>query len=50
MNHKINSLMDYYVAQLIKWITKKEPSQGAMIDFIGKKILEAILSSEESLK
>lgn len=43
-----NSLMDYYVAQLIKWITKKEPSQGTMIDVTGLKIFEAILSSEKS--
>jgi hypothetical protein len=40
--------MDYYVAQLMKWITKKEPSQGTMIDATGKKIFEAILSSEKS--
>ncbi|KOR89309.1 serine hydrolase domain-containing protein [Paenibacillus solani] len=38
-----NSLMDYYIAQLIKWITKKEPSQGTMIDSTGKKIFEAIM-------
>ncbi|WP_426253062.1 serine hydrolase domain-containing protein [Paenibacillus pabuli] len=44
-----NVLMDYYVAQFIKWVTKKEPSQGTMIDITGKKILEAILSSEMSL-
>lgn len=40
-----NSLIDYYIAQLKKWITKKEPSQGAMVDSTGKKILEAIISS-----
>lgn len=40
-----NSLMDHYVAQIIKWITKKEPSQGTMIDATGKRIFEAILSS-----
>ncbi|MFC7677786.1 serine hydrolase domain-containing protein [Paenibacillus sp. GCM10028914] len=45
-----NTLMDYYFAQLIKLITKKEPSQGTMIDFTGKKIFEAIISSEKSLK
>ncbi|MDN8593012.1 serine hydrolase domain-containing protein [Paenibacillus sp. 11B] len=38
-----NSLIDNYVAQLKKWITKKEPSQGMMIDFTGKKILEEIM-------
>ena len=43
-----NSLMNHLVAQLIKWITKKEPSQGTMIDAIGLKIFEAILSSEKS--
>jgi len=41
-----NSLMDYYLAQLLKWISKKEPSQGTMIDATSKKILEAILRSE----
>ncbi|KOR89300.1 serine hydrolase domain-containing protein [Paenibacillus solani] len=41
-----NSLMDYYLAQLLKWFTKKEPSQGTMIDFTGKKIFESILRSE----
>lgn len=45
-----NSLTDYCVAQLIKWITKKEPSQGTMIDFIGIKILEEIMQREMSLK
>lgn len=45
-----NSLIDNYVAQLKKWITKKEPSQGMMIDFTGKKILEEIMQSETSLK
>ncbi|WP_410770170.1 serine hydrolase domain-containing protein [Fontibacillus sp. BL9] len=43
-----NSLIDYYSAQLLKWITKKEPSQGTMIDFTGKKIFEAIIG--EALK
>lgn len=43
-----NSLMDYYFAQLIKWITKKEPSQGTMIDSIGKKIFEAIICRDKS--
>lgn len=38
-----NSLIDYYLAQLLKWITKKEPAQGTMIDATGKKILEAIM-------
>ncbi|GIP46373.1 hypothetical protein J45TS6_48320 [Paenibacillus sp. J45TS6] len=41
-----NSLIDYYIAQLKKWITKKEPSQGTMIDSAGKKILEAIIRSK----
>lgn len=41
-----NVLMDYYVAQFIKWVIKKEPSQGTMVDTIGKRILEAILSSK----
>lgn len=45
-----NSLMDYYVAQLIKWITKKEPAQGAMIDATGKKILEEIICREKLIK
>lgn len=45
-----NSLIDYYIAQLIKWITKKEPSQGTMVDITGRKILEAVLNREESLK
>lgn len=45
-----NSLMDYYVAQLLKWITKKEPSQGTMIDSTGKKILEAIINREQTLE
>ncbi|WP_160036419.1 serine hydrolase domain-containing protein [Paenibacillus sp. An7] len=40
-----NSLIDYYLSQLKKWITKKEPSQGAMVDSTGIKILEAIISS-----
>ncbi|MFB9324694.1 serine hydrolase domain-containing protein [Paenibacillus aurantiacus] len=44
-----NSLMDYYKAQLIKWMTKKEPSQGTMIDATGIKIFEAILRRETSL-
>ncbi|WP_025677257.1 serine hydrolase domain-containing protein [Paenibacillus massiliensis] len=38
-----NLLIDYYVAQLKKWITRKEPSQGIMIDSIGKKIFKAII-------
>jgi len=41
--------MDYYFAQLIKWITKKEPSQGTMIDSTGKKIFEAVICREKSL-
>ncbi|HBU84541.1 MAG TPA: hypothetical protein DEF35_23305 [Paenibacillus sp.] len=45
-----NSLIDNYFAQLKKWITKKEPSQGMMIDFTGKKILEEIMQSEASVK
>ncbi|PWW42337.1 MULTISPECIES: serine hydrolase [Paenibacillus] len=45
-----NVLIDYYVSQLTKWITKKEPSQGTMIDFTGKKILEEIIQRETSLK
>ncbi|MEC0307577.1 serine hydrolase [Paenibacillus lautus] len=45
-----NVLMDYYFAQIIKWITKKEPSQGTMIDSTGKKIFEAIIHREKSLK
>ncbi|WP_028558973.1 serine hydrolase domain-containing protein [Paenibacillus pinihumi] len=44
-----NSLMDYYFAQLMKLITKKEPSQGTMIDSIGKKIFEAIICRKKSL-
>ena len=42
--------MDNYFAQLIKLITKKEPSQGTMIDSTGKRIFEAILCKEKSLK
>ncbi|MBD7970543.1 serine hydrolase domain-containing protein [Paenibacillus gallinarum] len=45
-----NSLMDYYFAQLKKWITKRELSQGTMIDSTGKKIFEAMISREKSLK
>ncbi|SDL74145.1 beta-lactamase class C [Paenibacillus sp. OK060] len=45
-----NSLMDHYFAQIIKWITKKEPSQGTMIDSTGIKILEEIMQREASLK
>ncbi|KQY82738.1 hypothetical protein ASD24_15290 [Paenibacillus sp. Root52] len=45
-----NVLIDHYVAQLKKWITRKEPAHGTMIDSVGRKILEAMLSNEESLK
>ncbi|MFF2089546.1 serine hydrolase domain-containing protein [Paenibacillus sp. NPDC058174] len=38
-----NSLIDYYFAQLRKLITRKEPTQGTMIDSIGKKIMEVIM-------
>lgn len=38
-----NLLIDYYVAQLKKWITREEPSQGIMIDSIVKKIFKAIV-------
>ncbi|MGG3281111.1 serine hydrolase domain-containing protein [Paenibacillus solani] len=37
------SIVDHYVDQLKKWITKKEPSQGVFVDPIGKKIMEAIV-------
>ncbi|WP_145046688.1 serine hydrolase [Paenibacillus xylanexedens] len=45
-----NVLIDHYVAQLKKWITRKEPVQGTMIDFTGRRILEEMLSSEKTLK
>ncbi|SMF85869.1 CubicO group peptidase, beta-lactamase class C family [Paenibacillus uliginis N3/975] len=37
------SIVDHYFDQLIKLITKKEPSQGVFVDPIGKKVMEAII-------
>ena len=41
-----NVLIDHYVSQIKKWITRKEPAQAMMIDSVGIEILEAMLSSE----
>ncbi|MCR8660113.1 serine hydrolase domain-containing protein [Paenibacillus endoradicis] len=40
------SIMDHLINQLKTWITRKEPTEGILLDTIGKEILEKLLEEE----